>query len=89
MLSLEVKLADGFHDTFSTIPRTSDSPRQPDPPPAHVMERIDELRGVYTELRDDMMVEVDKVEGLLITPICSLRVSTVGGERAAVVLMCA
>lgn len=79
ILSTQVKVAEGFHDTFTTIPRTGDSVLPVEEAPVHVMERIEDVRVSLGELRDDMMGEVDKVEALLIAPLNGCKVSYEGG----------
>ena len=81
ILHVQTRIADSFYDVYQTIPRTGDTATPPEPTPPQVMGRVELMRTSHRELSDDMMIEVDKVEGMLVRPMleCRVRCSRVLG----------
>lgn len=78
ILLTETKLAEGYWALYQTIPRTGDSVQPPEETPQDVLDRIKELHDVYLNLKNDMMEEVVKVDGLVINPLKQCAVSEIG-----------
>ena len=69
ILLTETHLADSFHDVYQTIPRASDTAIPPEETPQELLHRVAKLHSSHNDLKNDMMEEVGKIEGLLISPM--------------------